>query len=264
MADEPDNHTPPEAEAPEAQAPEAEAPEASVPAGAPEEDAPEAQAPEASVPAGAPEEDAPEAQAPEASVPAGAPDAEAHATEPVEAPGPAEAPAPAVAAREPDEQISPKERRRMARSKHAGQPRPPRSPQERHAERLLERRAKAVRRRARRLQERAKGGDRSKIGQGVAAPSSAALAPVHAPVEGKRRVRQGIVVSDKAEKTITVRIDVARPHRRYEKIVRSSSTLHAHDENNDAHEGDVVRVIESRPLSRTKRWKLIDVLERAR
>jgi small subunit ribosomal protein S17 len=87
---------------------------------------------------------------------------------------------------------------------------------------------------------------------------------VHAPVEGTRRVRQGIVVSDKAEKTITVRIDVARRHRRYEKIVRSSSTVHAHDENNDAHEGDVVRVIESRPLSRLKRWALVDVLERAR
>ena len=87
---------------------------------------------------------------------------------------------------------------------------------------------------------------------------------MHAPVKGKRRERQGVVVSDKAEKTITVRIDVARPHRRYEKIVRSSSTLHAHDENNEAHEGDIVRLIESRPLSRTKRWTLIDVLERAR
>ncbi|HTD57782.1 MAG TPA: 30S ribosomal protein S17 [Solirubrobacteraceae bacterium] len=87
---------------------------------------------------------------------------------------------------------------------------------------------------------------------------------MHAPVEGARKVRQGVVVSDKAEKTITVRIDVARRHRRYEKIVRSSGTLHAHDENNEAHEGDVVRVVESRPLSRTKRWKLVDVLERAR
>ncbi len=82
--------------------------------------------------------------------------------------------------------------------------------------------------------------------------------------EGKRKVRQGIVVSDKADKTITVRIDTARRHRRYEKIVRSSSTLHAHDEGNEAHEGDTVRVVESRPLSRTKRWRLMDVLERAR
>jgi small subunit ribosomal protein S17 len=157
------------------------------------------------------------------------------------------------------EQISAKERRRKTRSKHTGGTRPSRSPEERHAERLAERRTKAVRRRARRLQERAKTATRR-----AAAPAPEDLPPVHAPVEGTRRVRQGIVVSDKAEKTITVRIDVARRHRRYEKIVRSSSTVHAHDENNDAHEGDVVRVIESRPLSRTKRWALVDVLERAR
>ena len=79
-----------------------------------------------------------------------------------------------------------------------------------------------------------------------------------------RKERQGYVVSDKADKTITVRIDVARRHRTYEKIVRTSATLHAHDENNDAHIGDTVRVIESRPLSRTKRWRLVEVLERAR
>src|SRR5205807_7019795 len=127
-----------------------------------------------------------------------------------------------------------------------------------------ERRAKAVRRRVRRLQERAKAADRAKLGQGAAALAQEPLAPVHAPVEGKRRERTGVVVSDMAEKTITVRIDVARRHRRYEKIVRSTSTLHAHDEKNEAHEGDVVRVIESRPLSRTKRWALVDVLERAR
>ena len=83
-------------------------------------------------------------------------------------------------------------------------------------------------------------------------------------LKGPAGVRQGVVVSDKADKTITVRIDVARRHQRYKKIVRSSSTVHAHDELNDAHEGDVVRVIESRPLSRTKRWTLVDVLERAR
>ncbi|HEV2980613.1 MAG TPA: 30S ribosomal protein S17 [Solirubrobacteraceae bacterium] len=76
-------------------------------------------------------------------------------------------------------------------------------------------------------------------------------------------MRQGIVVSNKANKTIVVRIDVARRHRRYEKIVRSSNTLHAHDESNDAREGDMVRVVESRPLSRTKRWRLVEVLERA-
>jgi small subunit ribosomal protein S17 len=124
---------------------------------------------------------------------------------------------------------------------------------------VAERRAKAVSRRARRLSERAKAAKRR-----AAKPAAEPLTPVHAAVEGKRTVRQGIVVSDKADKTITVRIDFARRHRRYEKIVRSSSTLHAHDESNDAHEGDTVRVIESRPLSKNKRWKLVDVLERAR
>jgi small subunit ribosomal protein S17 len=184
-----------------------------------------------------------------ASAPDAAPDAAASA-----GPDPV-----AAAPAEPVEQLPPKERRRKARSTHTGTARKPRSPEERHAERLELRRTKAVKRRTRRLQERTKRAERR-----AAAPAPQALAPVHPPTEGARRVRQGVVVSDKADKTITVRIDVARRHRRYEKIVRSSNTLHAHDENNDAHEGDVVRVIESRPLSRTKRWRLVDVLERAR
>jgi small subunit ribosomal protein S17 len=169
--------------------------------------------------------------------------------------------APQPAASEPVEQLAPKERRRKARSTHSGEVRKSRSPEERHAERVAERRAKAVSRRARRLQERTKRNAQRQSGDVAAV---APLAPVRPRTEGARKVRQGVVVSDKADKTITVRIDVARRHRRYEKIVRSSGTLHAHDENNDAHEGDTVRVIESRPLSRTKRWKLVDVLERAR
>jgi small subunit ribosomal protein S17 len=182
------------------------------------------------------------------------------AAEPVPAGQAAAAPpAAGTAPAEPAEQLSPKERRRRERSTHSGEARPQRTAEERHAERLATRKAKALRRRARRLQERAKAAERR-----GSAPAPEPLAPVHAPVEGSPKVRQGIVVSDRADKTITVRIDVAHRHRRYEKIVRSSSTLHAHDENNDAHEGDVVRVIESRPLSRTKRWKLVDVLERAR
>ena len=184
-----------------------------------------------------------DAQAPEVEAP------QAEAVEPVAVTEPVE----------PEVQLPPKERRRNARSKHAGEARPARSPEERHAERVAQRRDKAVRRRTRRLSERAKAAERR-----AAAPAAEPLPPVHAPIEGTRRIRQGVVVSDKAAKTITVRIDVARRHRRYEKIVRSSSTVHAHDENNDAHEGDVVRVIESRPLSRTKRWALVDVLERAR
>jgi small subunit ribosomal protein S17 len=77
-------------------------------------------------------------------------------------------------------------------------------------------------------------------------------------------VRQGIVVSAKADKTIVVRVDIARRHKRYHKILRSSVTLHAHDESNNANAGDTVRVQECRPMSRTKRWRLLDVLERAR
>jgi len=235
MADEPDNETQETPQDAAEQAPEADAAESTDAGAAEEAQAPEGQAPEAE----APEAEAPEAQAPEAA-------ADAHG-----------------AAREPAEQLSPKERRRKARSKHSGEVRPARSAEERHAARVAERRIKAARRRARRLSERAKAAERRAAAPARDPSETGELAPVHASVEGARRVRQGVVVSNKAEKTITVRIDVARRHRRYEKIVRSSSTVHAHDENNDAHEGDVVRVIESRPLSRTKRWSLVDVLERA-
>ena len=207
--------------------------------------------PEAEVTQEAPETpETPAAETPEPSEAPEAPEPEASAT-----------PVVAVAPAEPEEQLSAKERRRKARSTHSGEAAPARSPEDRHAERLAKRSAKAASRRARRLQERAK--RTAKRESSTAAPAQE-LAPVHAAVEGKRTVRQGIVVSDKADKTITVRIDFARRHRRYEKIVRSSSTLHAHDESNDAHEGDTVRVIESRPLSKNKRWKLVDVLERAR
>jgi small subunit ribosomal protein S17 len=72
------------------------------------------------------------------------------------------------------------------------------------------------------------------------------------------------VVSDKPDKTITVQIDVVRRHTSYEKIIRHSSTLHAHDERNEANQGDLVRVVETRPLSRTKRWRLVQILEKAK
>jgi small subunit ribosomal protein S17 len=78
------------------------------------------------------------------------------------------------------------------------------------------------------------------------------------------KTRQGIVVSNKGEKSITVRIDIARRHPTYEKVVRRSRTLHAHDEQNEAGEGDTVRIVETRPLSKTKRWRLVEVLERAK
>ena len=77
-------------------------------------------------------------------------------------------------------------------------------------------------------------------------------------------MRQGVVVSDKADKTITVRD--RRGRGATSATTRScapSIKLHAHDERNDAHEGDTVRVVECRPMSRTKRWRLVEVLERA-
>ena len=185
------------------------------------------------------------------------PDAEPTAAEEAPAPeaaeeqtAPAEAPAPEAAAPAPSEpqapQLTPQERRVAARAKRGR--RRASSPEER----LEVRKAKAVARSRRRQQERAK-----KTTKGEGTP----------PAEhgtGTPQVRMGKVVSDKADKTITVRIDIAKRHRRYRKIVRSSSTLHAHDEANDANEGDLVRVVECRPMSRTKRWRLVEILERAK
>ena len=80
----------------------------------------------------------------------------------------------------------------------------------------------------------------------------------------RRKTRLGVVVSDAREKTITVRIDTARPHPVYGKTVRRSLKLHVHDEQNDATVGDTVRVMECRPLSAQKRWRLVEIVERAR
>jgi small subunit ribosomal protein S17 len=161
-------------------------------------------------------------------------------------PGAAAVPAPAAPAEPAPPPMTPQERRVAARAKR-GQRRAS-TPEER----LEVRRQKAAARRRRRQQERAK---KTTTGQGT---------PPAEHGTGSPQVRLGQVVSSKADKTITVRIDIAKRHRRYRKIVRSSSTLHAHDERNDAHEGDLVRVVECRPMSRTKRWRLVEILERAR
>ena len=79
-----------------------------------------------------------------------------------------------------------------------------------------------------------------------------------------RKTRTGVVTSDARDKTVTVRIDVARPHPVYGKTVRRSSKLHVHDERNEASVGDTVRVMECRPLSAQKRWRLVEIVERAR
>ena len=81
---------------------------------------------------------------------------------------------------------------------------------------------------------------------------------------GRRQERQGTVVSDAADKTIVVRVDVVKVHPRYKKVVKRSTRLHAHDEENQAKLGDVVRIVETRPLSRMKRWRLQEVVEAAK
>jgi small subunit ribosomal protein S17 len=187
------------------------------------------------------------------------PAAEAPAEEqaPVEEPA-AEAEAPAEeAAPDIDPSLPRKERLRLLKSRESGEAAPQRSPEDRQAGRVALRKQKAAARSRRRKQEREKA-------RATRAAEPAQPTPPREHGEGRAKLRTGIVVSDKADKTITVRIEDARRHRRYEKIVRSTSTLHAHDESNDANEGDRVTVVESRPLSRTKRWRLVEVLERAK
>ncbi len=164
--------------------------------------------------------------------------------------------APEAPAAEPVPQLAPKERRQAARAAKAAKAgtRPALTIEERQAERAAKRAKNAARRRTLRAKAR----------EAAKATPSGEPTPPREHGEGRQKVRQGVVVSDKADKTITVRIDVARRHRRYEKIVRSSVTFHAHDESNDAHEGDTVIIRESRPLSRLKRWRLVEVVERAK
>jgi small subunit ribosomal protein S17 len=187
-----------------------------------------------------PAPDAPAADAPDT---AGGPQA-AEPTAVAETPAPAAAPAaPAEPAAPPP---TPQERRVAARAKRGK--RRPATPEERAELRSQ----KAAARRRRRLQERER---KTTKGEGT---------PPAEREPGTPQMRLGKVVSDKADKTITVRIDIAKRHRRYRKIVRSSSTVHVHDESNDANEGDLVRVVECRPMSRSKRWRLVEILERAK
>ena len=196
-----------------------------------------------------------EQQEPAAEAPAEEPAAEEPATEKAAAEEPAaEAPAPAAEEpAEPAEQLSPRQARKLARSRADGPAGPQRTLEDRLRERAEARTRKAKERSRWRRKQREKkipGEQRDEV--------SAAREPA------PRKTRQGVVVSSKANKTITVRIDRVARHRVYGKVLRETGTLHAHDESNEANEGDVVRVVESRPLSRTKRWRLAEVLEKAR
>ncbi|MDR0303718.1 MAG: 30S ribosomal protein S17 [Chitinispirillales bacterium] len=80
----------------------------------------------------------------------------------------------------------------------------------------------------------------------------------------KRKVKTGMVVSDKADKTITVSVQRQEVHPKYEKIIRVNKKYKAHDEKNESHVGDTVRIMETRPLSKTKRWRLVEIIEKAK
>jgi small subunit ribosomal protein S17 len=81
---------------------------------------------------------------------------------------------------------------------------------------------------------------------------------------GRRQERRGLVVSDKGDKTIIVSVDTTKLHPRYKKVVRRRHKLHAHDEQNAAAVGDVVRIVETRPISKTKHWRLAEIVEKAK
>jgi small subunit ribosomal protein S17 len=151
----------------------------------------------------------------------------------------------------PEDELPWKEKRRLQRSRRPHKAGPALTVEERAAKRAEGRKLKAESRRKERAA--AKAGKTAGTGTPVAERDSVAA-----------KTRQGIVVSSKGEKSITVRIDIARRHPTYEKVVRRSRTLHAHDEGNEAGEGDTVRIVETRPLSKTKRWRLVEVLERAK
>lgn len=190
------------------------------------------------------EPQAEETQAPEAAV------EEAPAAEEAAPEAPA-APEPEPVEPDPLDDLPWKERRRILRSREPHDAGPTQTVEERAAAREVRRKQKANERRKERAAMKAD----HKAGTGTPAAERASVAA---------KERQGIVVSNKGDKSITVRIDIARRHPTYEKIVRRSRTLHAHDERNEAGEGDVVRIVETRPLSKTKRWRLVDVVEKAR
>jgi small subunit ribosomal protein S17 len=201
-----------------------------------------------------PAEEAQAEETPAEEAPAEEPQAEEAADEPAADDAPAEeAPAADTAggASADDEGLDWKARRRLERSRRPAEPSPQQTPEEREAARGEARKQAARKRSAYR------GKRRGKKEAGTGTP------PAEADSAG-RKTRQGRVVSSKPDKTITVAIEVARRHPQYEKIVRRSRKLHAHDARNEAGEGDLVRVIETRPLSRTKRWRLIEILEKAK
>jgi small subunit ribosomal protein S17 len=205
--------------------------EATTGAGAREAEAPEAEAPEAE----APEAEAPEVEEPAAAAEPGEAAAEEAEAEPIvdepaaEGEAPEEAPRAGAgpAAEAAVEPPTPQKKRKRL----------PRALRHTHSKPTRERSAK-----------------RKPIVRTAKAESE----------PGRRQERRGVVVSDKGDKSIVVRVETIRAHAKYKKVVRRSARLHAHDEENSAGIGDVVRIVETRPLSKTKRWRLAEIVEKAK
>jgi small subunit ribosomal protein S17 len=110
--------------------------------------------------------------------------------------------------------------------------------------------------------------ERPKKGRRVHVPATERKPIVRLPKpeheRGRTQERRGVVVSSAMDKTIVVKVDVIKSHPRYKKVVRRSVKFHAHDEQNAASVGDVVRIVETRPLSATKRWRLAEIVEAAK
>jgi small subunit ribosomal protein S17 len=224
----------------------------------PEADATRAE-PEAAAEAGEPEE-APEA-AVEAEEPAAAEPAGGEPAEPATAAEPEEAPAPtaAVEAEEPaaDEAVEPEPAAEAEAEEPAAaaepEPEPEAAPAEPQPKKNRKRLPRALRRqRPKPVRER------------PATRKAIVRTPKPDSEPGRRQERRGVVVSDKGDKTIVVSVDVTKIHPKYKKVVRRSRRFHAHDEQNAAGIGDTVRIVETRPLSKTKRWRLAEVVEKAK
>jgi small subunit ribosomal protein S17 len=103
---------------------------------------------------------------------------------------------------------------------------------------------------------------RTRASSGERKPITRLPKPEHE--RGRHQERRGVVVSDAMDKTIVVKVEAVRSHQRYKKVIRRSVKFHAHDEQNQAKVGDLVRIVETRPLSKSKNWRLAEVLEAAK
>jgi len=202
-------------------------------------------------------ENVPEEAAPEQSEASPEPEASAEpesTEEPAEG-APAEEPAAESAAEEPEQAAEPEASAEYAEPAPtpAAEPEPAEAPAAAAPKRKRKRLPRALRRqRSKPMRER----------PAERKPIARLPKPEHE--RGRRQERQGTVVSAGADKTIIVRVDTVKVHPMYKKVIKRSAKLHAHDESNEAKVGDIVRLVETRPISKLKRWRLQEVVEAAK